>query len=156
MHAVMAKASAYQPLQGLEDRDLDVDVAVGRLGIRANTVRRINELLREVPVDVGYADVETRSQKEGIIGRDQVNLGINRRMGRQRYFLSRGGKLDCAHKAGRPGGGKKLFRGRMRMGQLDVETAIGAAREPVVAAGGMGLASEENRLSHTKTFPILF
>ena len=32
----------------------------------------------------------------------------------------------------------------MRLGQLDVETALGAAREAVAAAGGVSLACEEN------------
>jgi hypothetical protein len=39
------------PLLGRSDeRDLDVDVAACRLGVRANAVRRIDQLSREVAV----------------------------------------------------------------------------------------------------------
>jgi len=153
----VAKGQRAGPLFGRSDeRDLDVDVAACRFGVRADAVRRIDQLSREVAVDARHADVEARSQEEGIIGRDQVDLGIDRRMGRQRYFLPGGGKLDCADKAGRPSGGEKLFRGWVRIGQLDVETAVGAAREPVAAAGGVSLAGEENLLSHSKILSTLF
>jgi hypothetical protein len=70
------------------------------------------------------SSTEARSQEEGIIGRDQVDLGIDRRMGRQRYFLSGGGKLDCADKAGRPSGGEKLFRGWVRIRQLSLMSRL--------------------------------
>jgi hypothetical protein len=118
-------ASVLASLLGRSDeRDLDVDVAACRLGVRADAVGRIDQLSHEVAVDARHADVEARSQEEGIIGHDQVDLGIDRRMGRQRYFLSGGGKLDCTDKAGRPSGGEKLFRGWVRLGQLDVETTL--------------------------------
>jgi hypothetical protein len=75
-------------LQGRSDkRDHDVDVAACRLGIWADAVRRIDQLLCEAPVDARHADVEVRSQEEGIVGRDQIDLSIDRRMGRQRFEI---------------------------------------------------------------------
>jgi len=47
-----AKGQRAGPLLGRSDeRDLDVDVAACRLGVRADAVRRIDQLSREVAVD---------------------------------------------------------------------------------------------------------
>jgi len=40
-----------------DERDLDVDVAVCRLGVRADAVRRIDQLSREVAFDARHANV---------------------------------------------------------------------------------------------------
>jgi hypothetical protein len=40
------------------ERDLDVDVAACRLGVRADAARRINQLSRKIAVDARYAGAE--------------------------------------------------------------------------------------------------
>jgi len=58
-------------------------------------------------------------------------------------FLGRG-ELDRADVAGRPGGTEQIFRGRVRLRQLDVEEAVSAHRGAVRAGRGVGLAVKEN------------
>jgi hypothetical protein len=56
---------------------------VRRLGVRADLVRRIDQLLRHLAVDARHADVEARPQEEGAAVEVQINLGIDRQTGRE-------------------------------------------------------------------------
>jgi hypothetical protein len=108
----------------------------------------LDQLSHNVEVRAWHVDTEARPQEESITGEDQINLRINSRMGRQLYLLPSGSKLDRANEADRPSRSDELFRGWVRIRQLDIDLAITAAREPVFAAGGVSFASAKDLLSH--------
>jgi len=108
----------------------------------------LDQLAHDVQVGARHVDTEARPQEKSIAGENQVDLGIDSRMGRQLDFLPSGSKLDRADKAGRPSGGEKLFRGRVWLGQLDIDRAVATARVAVLAAGGVSLASAKDLFSH--------
>ncbi len=89
----------------------DVDIAVRRLGVRADQMRRLDQLLRDLAVHAGHADGEARAQEVGAVGIVQIDLGIDRELGRQLDLPLGGGELDRAEVAGRPGRGEELFGG---------------------------------------------
>ena len=85
------------------------DVAVDRLGVRADAVRRLGQLLRDLAVDARHTDGEARPQEEGIARAVQVDLGVDRRRSRQLDLPLAGSQLDRAEIAGRPGAGEEVL-----------------------------------------------
>ena len=66
----------------------------------------VDQPLRDLTLNSRYADIEACPQKKGIVGKKQVDRGIDFRRGRQRDLLPGSGKFNGADKAGRPGGGE--------------------------------------------------
>ena len=97
----------------------------------------------DLAVDAGQADIETRAQEEGAAGEVEVYLGIDGPVIPELDLPLHGGGFDRAEIAGRPGGAEQVFRGRVRLRQLDVELAILGMRGAVVAGGDVGLSREE-------------
>ena len=119
------RPACWPPFWGDPDeRDLDVDVAACRLGIGADAVGRIDQLRASSRLTPGMLTLRRARRKKHHCPMIRSIVGIDRRTGGQRYFLSGSGQLDCTDKAGRPSGGEKLFRGGVRLGQLDVETTV--------------------------------
>src|SRR5581483_3466503 len=130
-----------------DQRGRDLDVAADRLGIGADAVRRIDQLLRHLAVDAGQADIEARTQEESAAGEVQVDLGVDGPFIRKLDLALRGGEFDCAEIAGRPGCAEQVFGGRVRLRQPDVELAVPGLRSSVAAGGDVGLSGEENFFS---------
>ena len=100
-------------------------------------MRRLDQRSRDVAVHARHAGVEARPQEVAAVAKVQVDLGVDRRNGRERDLPLGGGELDRGDEAGRPGGGEEPLGGRVRLRQLDVETTVAAARDAVTAARGV-------------------
>jgi len=72
-----------QPIRFSEQVGLDMDVAMRRLGVRADPVRRVDQRLRNLAVDTRQADVEAYLEDIGAAVEDQVDFCINYRQGRE-------------------------------------------------------------------------
>ena len=117
------------------------DVAARGLRVRAQQVCRVHELLRDRQVDAGKRHVQAGLQEIAVVVESQVDLRLDRQVLGQADLHGLSGLADRADEAGRPARGEQLLgvrprASRARRGQLDVETAIGAARGPGAAAGG--------------------
>jgi hypothetical protein len=87
---------------------LDGDIAVHCLGVRADSMRRVDQRLRDLAVEARQADLEAGRQEECAAIEVQVDLGIDRNIGRELDLLLAGGELDRAHVAGRPSGAEQV------------------------------------------------
>ena len=142
----MFRLMSFRPSCHSDQIGRHVDIAVDSLGVGADPVRRVDEILRDRVVEARQADIEARTQEEAAVAVVQIDLGIDRRIGRQLDLLLRGGDADRAHVAGRPGDAEQILGGRMRLGQLDVDLAVAALAIAIGAAGGVGLAAEKELL----------
>src|SRR5271165_5903556 len=100
---------------GSDEIGLDGDIAVRGLGVRANPVRSMDQLLRDLAVEARQTDVEARRQEEGAVGEVQVDLGVDRYIARERDLLFGGSELDRADVAGRPSDAEEILGRRMRL-----------------------------------------
>jgi hypothetical protein len=125
-----------------------LDIAADRLGIGADAVRGLDEVLRYGAVEAGQADIEVRAQEEAGVAVVEIDLRIDRRIGRELDLLLHGGDAERAHIAGRPGDAEQVLGGRMRLWQLDIDLAVAALAIAIAAAGGVGLGAEKNFLGH--------
>ena len=98
-----------------DDGGRDLDVAVDRLGVRADPMRRLGQLLGDRAVHARQADVQARPQEERVAVAVQIDLGVDRRMLGQLDLALGGGELDRAEIAGRPGAGEQVLGGRVRL-----------------------------------------
>src|SRR5262245_28428571 len=122
-----------------------VDIAVRRLRIGADPLGIVDQALRDAPLDARNGNVEARAEEELALVKVEVDLGVDRHVGRKLDLLSLGRNSERAFETGRPAGSEQLLRigARARRSggrQLDVELAVGASRHTVfAAAGGVGL-----------------
>ena len=78
------------------DRRLNLNVAVHRLGVRADQVCGLDQGLGLVALDPRHADAEAGAQEIGAVGQVQVDLGIDGQV-RREFDLALGrGELDRA------------------------------------------------------------
>ena len=93
-------------------------------------MRGFGQLLGDRAIHARHGHAETRSQKKGVAGAVEIDLGIDFRAAGQLDLPLGGGELDRAHVAGRPGGGEQVLGGRMRLRELQIDKAVAAAGEP--------------------------
>ena len=75
----------WQAIEALgHEIDRDLDIAAQSLRVRADRMRVVDDRLRHLAVDAGYADVEARAQEIGAVGNVQVDFGVDRGIGRER------------------------------------------------------------------------
>ncbi len=127
----------------------NLDVAVGRFGVRADAVRRREQLTSDLRVDTWYGSVETCPQEKAVVAEIEVDLGVDRRSAGELDLSSRSGELDRTDEAGRPGGGKQPLCGRMRLREPDIETSVAATCGAIRAARGMSLTSKKDFFGHS-------
>ena len=65
-------------------------------------------------------------------------------------------QLDRADVTGRPGGAEQVFRGRMRLRQLQFQRAVAAYGAAVAAAGIVGGSGEKELLGHVVFLSVRF
>src|SRR4030088_1453978 len=118
--------------------DGNIDVAARRLGIWAKLVRFVHQFPRDGAVDVRQADVEAGAQGIRAVRQMQIHFGIDGDLVQADLPLVRG-ESDRAFEAGRPASREELLRigadaRRTGKRKLDVEPAVGAARDAVFTA----------------------
>src|SRR6266436_395082 len=81
-HAVSQSSFSFARDRDSDQLGLDRDVAVRRPGIRTHVVRGIHQTSRDVRLDAWQADIETHSDVVGVAVRAEVDLGVDRQIGR--------------------------------------------------------------------------
>ena len=90
-------------------------------------MRRLDQCLRDIAIDLRETDIEARAQEIGTALKNQINLGIDRWLGRKDDLPLAGCKLERADIAGRPSGTEQVLGSGMRLGELQIEQSIAAA-----------------------------
>src|ERR1700733_5975025 len=111
-------------------------------------MRRLDQRLGDLTVEARQADVQAGREEEIAAIEVQVDLSVDRHLGRKLDLPMTGGELDRAHVTSRPGGAEQILRRRVGLGQLDVQETVAAVGGAVMAVGGVGLAGEENLRAH--------
>ncbi len=75
-------------------------------------MRGFDQLLGELALDAGDADVEARAEEEGAAGPIEIDLRVDLGLARKLDLALSGGELDRADVASRPGRREQVFGGR--------------------------------------------
>ena len=89
--------------------DDGVDIALDRFRIGTGAMRGFDQLAGDLATDAGNADVQPRGERIAVVAVAQVDLGIDREIGRQGNALGPGGNAHRAFEAGGPACGEKLL-----------------------------------------------
>ena len=118
----------------LNQVDRNVDVAAGGFGVRTNLVRFVDQSLGDFALDARQADVEASAEEVAAVREVQVHFGVDRDVGRQGDF-SFARPQARSHFRSRPTSRRRTVApdwcrcGRAGSRKLDVEAAVGAARD---------------------------
>src|SRR5688500_17550594 len=82
---------------GSDQGDDDIDVSACRLRVRTRLMRGVDQRLRDPALYTRQGDVETRLQEVLALQVAQVDLGVDRGIGRKARFHLRGRKSHRAH-----------------------------------------------------------
>src|ERR1700684_642357 len=85
---------------GSDEGGLDVNIAVNRLGVRANRVRGFDQGLGLLAIDARHTNVQTRAEEKRAIRLVQIDFRVDRQIGWKLDLPLCSGELDCAHIAG--------------------------------------------------------
>src|SRR5229473_6044052 len=134
-----------------DQRRFDGDVPMRCPRIGTHLVGRLDKALRRRALHPRQAHVEASCQAEGAPFGTEIDLGVDRVIGRQRDLHGARGELHRRLEARGPAGREELLRvgaGARAAGprQPDLEAAVGAARHAGAPACGVGLGGVQHFL----------
>jgi hypothetical protein len=117
-------------------------------------MRVADQRLSDLAVETRQADVKFAGQEEVAALAVEIDLGVDCNFRWELDVLFAGGEFERAHVTGRPSGPEKIFRGGVRLRELNIQKSVAAVSCAVMAIGGMHLTREKNLGSHMRSLSV--